>query len=130
MKIDKKYKLTNNLFSFKVIELLDFPGYPVLNLEQDTKTDELYLSYLIKYTHAEEIEQRIYIYVSNKRLQEIKKNKIILKEAFNNPEKSIVYMLNISTKADKIIDSYAIPKDDFKEINPIKDSYRIPIKEV
>lgn len=125
MKIDAKYRLEEFPLVLKVIEAFDFREEPILLLERDIIGNN-FLSYLIYSNH--ELEQRIYIQVSNERLAEIIEKKISISNAYSSPENNHVYIADFSLKFGSVLDSYILPKSVFAEINPISASYDCDIE--
>jgi len=122
MEIQSKYKTPFPEMELQVIETLDFPGFPVLNLEQDVIGNK-YLSYLSSLKN--DIEQRYIIQVSDDRLKKIYAGELTLKNAFNDAENRVVFVYEFK-KNGAVKGSYLIPIVEFTDINPIENDYVVP----
>jgi len=122
MKIDYKYSLPNNFLDFEVVEVLDFREEPILLLESDS-IGNMYLSYLV--TSTADVEQRLYAQISERRLSEIKKEAMLVKEAFENAENKYVYVLNLSLERGETLQSYCIPTSEFVGLDLVPENYSI-----
>lgn len=122
--METQYQLPFNLLSnTEVIELWDFLDYPVLYLLKDT-VGTFFLSYLSKYIDDRQEERHI-ISVSPHRLELLRSNKMSIKDAYDNPENSNVFILYISETTGETLKQFMLPVDVYKELNPISKEYKI-----
>lgn len=119
MEIASKYRVPVLPLSFRVSEVIDFPGLPLLNIEEDSIGNK-YLSYLSSLKN--DIEQRFLIQVSPERLGLILSGELAVKEAFNRAENKIVFMYEF-TKSGIVKDNFIIPLFEFIPINNIEEDY-------
>jgi hypothetical protein len=105
VKINSKYRLSNFPLKLRVIRAFDFEIEPILLLEKDIIGND-FLSYLTFSDY--EKEQRVYIQVSQERLNEVLANEISLNSAFENPENDFIYIAEFSHNTGKILDSFLV----------------------
>jgi hypothetical protein len=126
MIFDEKYILSQNMLNLDVLELLDFKGYPILNVEIDN-TGTKYLSYLDSYIDNT-IEQRLIIPISDARLDFFKEGSVSLYNIFNSSENKVVYVIQYDANNNQYLRNYLIPLEEFVSINPIEQDYFIQIE--
>lgn len=122
MQIEHKYKVETIPFNFKVIDALDFTEEPTLLLEKDSIGNS-FLSYLADSNG--DIEQRIYLQVSNDRLQNIFADEVSIRDAYSNPENKYLYITEYFLNTGKASSCYIMPSVEFGKINPIPIDYNI-----
>lgn len=124
MSIDEKYRLQALPLNLTVVDAFDFREDPILLLEKDVIGNS-YLSYLVDCTV--DSEKRIFLQVSDERLNSILEKEISIRNAFSNPENQFVYIAEFSLKDGEPISAYLIPGQVFSEINPIDEEYKVEI---
>lgn len=120
MEFSPTYLINSAPATLQVVDLLDFQGYPILNLEKDTIGNN-YLTYLL--FQDQDIEQRAVLQVSKERLNEILVGNIRVKFAYDYPENNSIFIYEFQCKTGQLNSVYLIPDSEFIKVNPVFEDY-------
>lgn len=106
-------------------ELLDYPDYPVLSVEENKVFSQRYLSYLLCCL-SENVERRLLALVSEEVLCNVRSGKITVFDAFvSDPENKFIYVISLNVVTGKHEDGFSISVQDFLPMNLIPKDYKM-----
>lgn len=118
------YKIPSGVFlSAEVVELWDFPDYPLLNLLRDG-AGTFYLSYLATF-HDDGKEERHVIAVSAGRLKYVRSGEMKIKYAYDNPENGNVIVVYLDENTEETLEQFMLPFSVYRALNPIAEDYAV-----
>lgn len=118
--IDNKYILPTELLALKIIEVLDFQDYPILNLVSD-QFGQKFLSTILKYDN--EYEYRGILQVSETNLKSFLNGLLYLDKIYKNIENKIIYIGCYRKRTGKLEKLFGLPSDIFNEKYKIEEDY-------